>query len=66
MKILNGKHTRALPTGAVLLISGASQGQDIGAVPELGDVALLSQIINWSGIAPPAVLHRDASAKSKR
>ena len=51
MKLLNGNRKQTLPAGAVLLISGASQGQDIVAVPDLNDVALLSQIINWSGIA---------------
>jgi small-conductance mechanosensitive channel len=41
---------------AVLLVTTTANGQDLNAVPEVSDIALLSQIINWTGFLQAGVV----------
>ena len=56
MKILDSICSPALLCSATLAMSATAEAQDILAVPELSEVALLSQVINWSGIAQGIVV----------
>lgn len=54
--ILRKDSSQALVAGTILLMSSISPGQEIGAVPEPSEVALLSQIVNWAGIAQGVIV----------
>lgn len=54
-----GKH-RNIPAPilalAALLLTTSANGQDLNTVPEVSDIALLSQIINWTGFLQAGVV----------